>query len=237
DSDLEFLIELYVENYESHPYTVLDELINFSILSFTENDVSSEHFFASLTDKTLPVFFKSIACGLSRQFVKLGKQTSSVIIEEMLPLSKALHSLMIEARNLSKYKNVLVFSLRQGLVIIDTVTKRIIPTLEPIFLIYKDDILKALFHLQKSTRTMQIICGHSKAVRDLKMSKLVPTVRRSLESIVLRVKELLKNNNCISAFEIGSLRHRVNMFALQTQIAKRGLSKTQILRASSGLVN
>ncbi|OMJ07124.1 Fanconi anemia group D2 protein-like protein [Smittium culicis] len=73
---------------------------------------------------------------------------------------------------------------------------------------YKEDIVTSLVCLQKATRTLQVFCGHSKVVRDLRLTKIVPMVRRSLESIILRVKFLLKNNNCVSTFEIGILKHR-----------------------------
>ncbi|PVU97872.1 hypothetical protein BB561_000256 [Smittium simulii] len=207
-AEMEYLLGLYIDYGNSESHVVLSDLVSLTLHEYMNMNEDNKNYFPSLDSKSISMFFKCTMTGLTRQFLKQGSKQSETKTDKLLPLCKIFHSIMLEARSLSSYKDVLLTSMRQGLIIVDVFSKKIIPNLEPIFLVYKDEIIQILFHLQKATRTMQIICGYSKVLKDLKITKLVPTVRRTLEAILFKVKALLKNNNCISAFEIGSLRHR-----------------------------
>ncbi|KAJ1929948.1 hypothetical protein IWQ60_000752 [Tieghemiomyces parasiticus] len=69
--------------------------------------------------------------------------------------------------------------------------------------------LSAIFKpLQRTTRTLQTMCGHAKATRDPQLAALVPPLRKELEKLVYRIKAMFERNNCLAAFSVGSLKHR-----------------------------
>ncbi|KAG5458847.1 MAG: hypothetical protein BJ554DRAFT_854 [Olpidium bornovanus] len=51
------------------------------------------------------------------------------------------------------------------------------------------------------------VCGHSKVSKDLALTANVPQVRKSLETLLFRVKAMLDSNNCLHAFSIGMEAH------------------------------
>lgn len=57
---------------------------------------------------------------------------------------------------------------------------------------------------------MQIICSHGKASRELGIAGLVPATKKSLETVIYRVKLLLENvgGGYGAAFGQGALKHR-----------------------------
>ena len=67
------------------------------------------------------------------------------------------------------------------------------------------EILKTL---QSSTRYLQIICGSTKADKDIALTSYVPLLRKSLEAIVFRVQAMLAANKCEDAFWLGNLKNK-----------------------------
>ncbi|CAG7723751.1 unnamed protein product [Allacma fusca] len=65
-----------------------------------------------------------------------------------------------------------------------------------------------LKHLQAPTRKIQYICEHCKVEKNTALIRYVPTVKRSLESLVFRVREILAVHGAPNAFWMGSLKHR-----------------------------
>jgi Fanconi anemia group D2 protein len=53
-----------------------------------------------------------------------------------------------------------------------------------------------------------MVCSHSKEYKDTQIVAVVPGVRKSLESLVYSVKEVLSKQDALSAFWIGNLKHR-----------------------------
>ena len=58
------------------------------------------------------------------------------------------------------------------------------------------------------TRYLQCICGHAKISKDVALSSKVPFLKKSLETLVITVKAVLAANNCLGAFEIGTLKNK-----------------------------
>ncbi|ODM88226.1 Fanconi anemia group D2 protein [Orchesella cincta] len=62
--------------------------------------------------------------------------------------------------------------------------------------------------LQVPCRTIQHICEHSKKNTDMQLMKSVPLVKRVLETLVFRVREVLGGQGAANAFWMGNLKHR-----------------------------
>lgn len=69
-------------------------------------------------------------------------------------------------------------------------------------------VSQTLKKLQVTTRFIQNICNHSKVTEDAALSVYLPTVRSLLESIILKVKNMIVLNGCTEAFFMGSMRNK-----------------------------
>jgi Fanconi anemia group D2 protein len=102
---------------------------------------------------------------------------------------------------------MLVTALRKGRQFIDVFLKAM-PFLSASFMDHHARIVALLRHLQHSTRAMQTLCAHCKVENIAGALRLVPAVKKSLETLIFRVKAMLVENNCVEAFSLGTLKHR-----------------------------
>ena len=72
----------------------------------------------------------------------------------------------------------------------------------------REDSVKMISCLQKGTRYLQSICGHAKVTEDVALSNKVPLLKKTLETLVFRAKAMLAANNCLDAFELGTLKNK-----------------------------
>lgn len=76
----------------------------------------------------------------------------------------------------------------------------------------RESVILLLKTVQKSTRGLQIICNHlkySKSCGDKPNDLLsIPNLKRTLESLIFRVKDILTRSGCLSIFWMGNLKHR-----------------------------
>lgn len=91
---------------------------------------------------------------------------------------------------------------------IEQVIRSVMPRLEHSLLSHKEEVLGILKKFQQYTRTIQTICSHVKSTKDKKLLRWVPPLKRSLESALIRVKQMLEANNCHGAFWMGNLKHK-----------------------------
>jgi hypothetical protein len=54
------------------------------------------------------------------------------------------------------------------------------------------------------TRRPQHVCNHAKTAMDARLTAAVPALKRLLETVVLRVKAMLAQHQCLAAFWIGA---------------------------------
>jgi Fanconi anemia group D2 protein len=52
------------------------------------------------------------------------------------------------------------------------------------------------------------MCAHAKVEKDQRVFKLVPLVKRNLETMLFKVKALTEAMGCLAAFSLGNLKHR-----------------------------
>ncbi|KAJ2739772.1 Fanconi anemia group D2 protein, partial [Coemansia sp. BCRC 34301] len=105
-------------------------------------------------------------------------------------------------------RHVLLVALRCGSALVDQITKTLLPRLDKYLLLHRDGIVSMLGCVQKSTRTLQSICNHSKMAKDTRLQSGVPQVKRKLEQFLFHVIALMENNNCKGALSAGNLKHR-----------------------------
>lgn len=103
--------------------------------------------------------------------------------------------------------------LRVGKSVVDIFAKKWLPLLEEWFVSHQSEISDILKAFQKGTRQLQIICSHGKANQELSIASLVPATKKSLETVIYRVKLMLENTKVgdgsyVSAFGQGNLKHR-----------------------------
>ena len=74
----------------------------------------------------------------------------------------------------------------------------------------RDQVNVILSSLQKTTRILQSICGHSKVTQNVALTNQVPMTRKVLENLILRVRSMLEVNDCLQegVFMVGTLKNK-----------------------------
>lgn len=76
----------------------------------------------------------------------------------------------------------------------------------------RESVILLLKTAQQSTRGLQIICNHlkySKSRGEKSNDSLsIPNLKKTLETLIFRVKEILTRSGCLGAFWMGNLKHR-----------------------------
>ena len=82
--------------------------------------------------------------------------------------------------------------------------------------------------LQKGTRYLQSVCGHAKIKHDVSLSAKVPLLKKSLETLVFTAKAMLAANNCVGAFELGTLKNKdLKGTEIMTQVEDEDIEEEQ----------
>jgi fanconi anemia group D2 protein len=71
-----------------------------------------------------------------------------------------------------------------------------------------DTVAAVVQELQGGTRILQTACMEAKARRMGAVTKLVPSVKRSLEQFVQNVRVLLKESSTLAGVWVGNLKHK-----------------------------
>ena len=88
----------------------------------------------------------------------------------------------------------------------------------------REDCVKLIGSLQRGTRYLQNICGHAKIEQDVALSAKVPLLKKSLDSLIITTKAMLAANNCLEAFELGTLKNKdLRGHEIQTQLPDEDL--------------
>lgn len=108
--------------------------------------------------------------------------------------------------------------MRAGRAFVDIFMKVCLPYLKDNFQEQRSMVVQICKMHQKPTRILQTFCAHSKFIRDTSLTGLVPPLRKSLELLLYRVKDLLQSNSAMDAFQMGNLKHRdINGEVLSSQ--------------------
>ena len=61
------------------------------------------------------------------------------------------------------------------------------------------EAMKIIFEVQNTTRQLQSLCLHGKQVKDSIIMSYTPPLKKSMESFMLNVKSIMKENNLLHA--------------------------------------
>lgn len=98
--------------------------------------------------------------------------------------------------------------MRAGRTMVDIFLKSCVPFLKEHYKEDRGSVIQTCKMHQKPTRILQTFCAHSKFTRDTSLTGLVPPLRKSLELLLYRVKDLLQAHRASEAFQLGNLKHR-----------------------------
>ncbi|KAI8384780.1 Fanconi anaemia protein FANCD2 [Radiomyces spectabilis] len=120
--------------------------------------------------------------------------------------------------------------LRTARSFIDEFSKHSIPFFTSIFKTYREPIVGIFKDFQTSTRMLQVICSHVKALKDSQLSSYVPMLKKALETVIFQVKMLLTENNApADAFFLGALKHRdIRGAEISSQLPREETSESEI---------
>jgi Fanconi anemia group D2 protein len=146
---------------------------------------------------------------LNKWTLKIGK--SSIPLDELLndtnSLVKNVTSLLELVKTFGN-KSVLTHALRRGKEFVDIFVSSLFPKLHANFKSEPEKIITLLKQLQVGTRILQTLCSHSKVSQDNGLMGIVPALRKSLETLLFKVKMMLQQHGSLSAFWMGNLKHR-----------------------------
>eukprot|EP00002_Diphylleia_rotans_P012860 TRINITY_DN250_c0_g1_i9.p1 TRINITY_DN250_c0_g1~~TRINITY_DN250_c0_g1_i9.p1 ORF type:complete len:1709 (-),score=385.21 TRINITY_DN250_c0_g1_i9:107-5233(-) len=216
------MLKLNVRNAKI-PLYVIKELGTNVIPSFSANPESTAETHPLLTKGSLIYYYRTAMEELAESAITLNDSADPEIqnVEEYLECLNE-HALLFQAlivmTKTHDQRPFLLVALKAGKPIIESFTKSI-GLISGYFRDNHRKILDVLKSTQASTRIIQAICAHGKVIRDVQMTTYIPSMKKVLESLIFKVKFVLKTNNCLGAFWLGNLKHRdVSGVEVQSQV-------------------
>ncbi|KAM7063670.1 Fanconi anemia group D2 protein [Molossus nigricans] len=214
NDQLHDLLSIYLEHTDS-VLKAIEEIAGVGVpeLIKSSKDASSSTF-PTLTRHTFVIFFHVMMAELEKT-VK-GLQAGTATDSQQIHEEKLLHwnmavrdfSILINLIKVFDSRPVLHVCLKYGRLFVEVFLKQCMPLLDFSFRKHREDVLSLLETFQLNTRLLHHLCGHSKIHQDMKLTKHVPLLKKTLELLVCRVKAMLILNNCREAFWLGNLKNR-----------------------------
>ncbi|GJQ69554.1 hypothetical protein Trydic_g6650 [Trypoxylus dichotomus] len=162
----------------------------------------------SINKNNFPVLYRSL-CHFTLERVKT--EVISLTNKEHLVLWKTTATIMQGLMQIAKSQDVktnYINFLQKSNTILNVFLLNGIPILEIMLKSKPDEVVEILKTLQTSTRFLHHLCCTSKLTKDSSIMKHVPNFKRTLETLVYRVKAALVANDCSEAFWMGNLKNR-----------------------------
>lgn len=102
---------------------------------------------------------------------------------------------------------MLCLALKDGRIFLDAFLRHS-KALHILFSTQLNTVIALLSALQKATRQLQSICSYGKQKRDKSLAHEAPYLKRALESLIYKMKEMASDNKCLGAVYVGSLKNR-----------------------------
>ncbi|KAM5315181.1 Fanconi anemia group D2 protein [Glossophaga mutica] len=214
NDQLHALLSIYLEHTDS-VLKAIEEIAGVGVpeLINSSKDASSSTF-PTLTRHTFVIFFRVMMAELEKTVkgLQAGTATDSQQIheEKLFYWNMAVRdfSILINLIKVFDSRPVLHVCLKYGRLFVEVFLKQCMPLLDFSFRKHREDVLSLLETFQLNTRLLHHLCGHSKIHQDMKLTKHVPLLKKTLELLVCRVKAMLIFNNCREAFWLGNLKNR-----------------------------
>ncbi|XP_054585500.1 Fanconi anemia group D2 protein [Eptesicus fuscus] len=214
NDQLHALLSIYLEHTDS-VLKAIEEIAGVGVpeLINSSKDASSSTF-PTLTRHTFVIFFRVMMAELVKTVKGLQAGTAAdsqqIHEEKLLYWNMAVRdfSILINLIKVFDSRPVLHVCLKYGRLFVEVFLKQCMPLLDFSFRKHREDVLSLLGTFQLNTRLLHHLCGHSKIHQDMKLTKHVPFLKKTLELLVCRVKAMLILNNCREAFWLGNLKNR-----------------------------
>ncbi|XP_062970620.1 Fanconi anemia group D2 protein isoform X2 [Cynocephalus volans] len=214
NDQLHALLCIYLQHTDS-VLKAIEEIAGVAVpeLINSPKDASSS-LFPTLTRHTFVIFFRVMMAELEKTVKGLQAGTAAdsqqIHEEKLLYWNMAVRdfSILINLIKVFDSHPVLHACLKYGRLFVEAFLKQCMPLLDFSFRKHREDVLSLLETFQLDTRLLHHLCGHSKIHQDMRLTKHVPLLKKTLELLVCRVKAMLILNNCREAFWLGNLKNR-----------------------------
>lgn len=99
-------------------------------------------------------------------------------------------------------------AMRAGRAFVEFFTRNYLPFLKNNFKQDYATVVPILKGQQKATRLLQSLCSHGKSLRDPSLTAIVPSLRKALELLLYKVKDVLVSHSKNQAFTVADLKNR-----------------------------
>uniref|UniRef100_H0WGZ0 FA complementation group D2 n=1 Tax=Otolemur garnettii TaxID=30611 RepID=H0WGZ0_OTOGA len=210
NDQLHAMLCIYLEHTDS-VLKAIEEIAGVGVpeLISSPKDASSSTF-PTLTRHTFVIFFRVMMAELEKTVkgLQAGTAADSQKVFFFLNLSCGDYFILCGLFNVFDSRPVLHACLKYGRLFVEAFLKQCMPLLDFSFRKHREDVLSLLETFQLNTRLLHHLCGHSKIHQDMRLTKHVPLLKKTLELLVCRVKAMLILNNCREAFWLGNLKNR-----------------------------
>lgn len=104
---------------------------------------------------------------------------------------------------------ILAAAMRSGRRYLDGFVRELLPFLQAHFKHRPRAVLRLFKYLQSGTRLLQALCtDHKTSGMTASTLSIIPGLRRSLESLIFKVKMMLQVNGCLESFQVGVLKNK-----------------------------
>ena len=214
---VETVLEAYLLNTKD-VFKRLDNVVAAALNEVIEDgdrDGDTTRAFPTCNSQTFYVYYRAVFSGLIEATKEIASPTeeggASPNAEEKLKRwAKSINllgELVLAVKSINK-RTVLSTCLKQGRQYVEVFLKSAMPLLDKQFKHHQNSCQNLLKNLQTSTRTLQHVCTHVKTARDAALAGYIPAMKKTLESLLYRVKAMLAANGCAEAFWLGNLKNR-----------------------------
>ncbi|KAG0303191.1 Fanconi anemia group D2 protein [Dissophora globulifera] len=186
---------------------MISEYVTEVLPSFLDQDEAKSSLHPMLTTSTFTVLHMQLST-LVGEFAEEHFSNTQAALDHISSLCQCFQKLAAFVKSNDK-REVLGVTLKHSKVFMEQFIKRVLPFLGTHFRGHQDTVAKIFKStLQPATRSLQNVCGHAKASRDQSLMVMVPSIRKTMESLIFEVKLMLENNDAGAAFWLGNLKHR-----------------------------
>jgi len=209
NAEIEKLLQHFVANSKNIFSTLKSLSLEGTHLVMAQKNGESEKF-PFINKNILGVVYKVVFATLVEQVktLKFGTTKDRDDLFEKWEIAVAVFIKLVLDLKSQCTMGLLSVILRHARFFVDHFTKEGMVLLEKNFKHKKEECSKLIASLQKGTRYLQSICGHAKVHKYVALAAKVPYLKKSLEIFIYRAKAMLAANNCLEAFELGTLKNK-----------------------------
>lgn len=208
-TDLQYLVQIYL-SFSKVPLQTVESLALAGFESLLEHNGSQCVPFPTLTAATVTYYIRPMLQVTVNAIAPIDftigvNQPEQLIVH--LHHATLIMKLLVGLTKVWQKPAILACVLRTGQKYVETLQKAM-PLIQRHFREYSQTISVLLRDMQGITRRMQTLCAHGKEETDKSIATVVPAVKKALEMLVYRVKELVEVNGLGDVYSMGILKNR-----------------------------